>query len=116
MSVLSRWKHSVLVSEDPSILDKVATMKASFNRIFIEVDFSFTQKVTEHSLMKDSTAMICSGADQTFNSDEFYSETYKIQAPLILTRLDLCSDLPSALNSLADIGVEINGTATGPWK
>ncbi len=116
MSVLSRWKQSFLVSEDPSILDKVATMKASFNRIFIEVDFSFTQKVTEHSLMKDSTAMICSGADQTFNSDEFYSETYKIQAPLILTRLDLCSDLPSALNSLADIGVEINGTATGPWK
>ena len=116
MSVLSRWKQSFLVSEDPSILDKVATMKASFNRIFIEVDFSFTQKVIEHSLMKDSTAMICSGADQTFNSSEFYSETYKIQAPLILTRLDLCSDLPSALNSLADIGVEINGTATGPWK
>ena len=116
MSVLSRWKHSVLVSEDPSILDKVATMKGSFNRIFIEVDYTFTKKVIEHSLMKDSTAMICSGADQAFNSDEFFSETYKIQSPLILTRLDLCSDLPSALNSLADIGVEINGTATGPWK
>ena len=116
MSVLSKWKHNFLVSEDPSILDKVATMKGSFNRIFIEVDYTFTQKVIEHSLMKDSTAMICSGADQTFNSDEFFSETYKIQSPLILTRLDLCSDLPSALNSLADIGVEINGTATGPWK
>ena len=77
---------------------------------------SFTQKVIEHSLMKDSTAMICSGADQTFNSDEFFSEKYKIQSPLILTRLDLCSDLPSALNSLADSGAEINGTATGPWK
>ena len=116
MSVLSRWKQSFLVSEDPSILDKVATMKGSFNRIFIEVDYTFTQKVIEHSLMKDSAAMICSGADQIFNSDEFFSKTYKIQSPLILTRLDLCSDLPSALNSLADIGVEINGTATGPWK
>ena len=116
MSVLSRWKHSFLVSENASILDKVATMKGSFNRIFIEVDYTFTQKVIEHSLMKESAAMICSGADQIFNSDEFFSETYKIQSPLILTRLDLCSDLPSALNSLADIGVEINGTATGPWK
>ena len=116
ISVLSKWKQSFLVSEDPSILDKVATMKDSFNRIFIEVDYTFTQTVIEHSLMKDSTAMICSGADQTFSSDEFFSEKYKIQPPLILTRLDLCPDLPSALNSLADIGVEINGTATGPWK
>ncbi len=116
MSVLSRWKQSYLASEDPSILDKVNTMKGCFNRIFIEVDYTFTQKVIEHSLMRESAAMICSGADQNFNSEEFFSETHKIQPPLILTRLDLCSDLPSALNSLADSGAEINGTATGPWK
>ena len=116
MSDLSRWRHSYLASEDPSTLDKVATMKGCFNRIFIEVDYSLTQKVIEHSLMRDSNTMICSGADQYFNSQEFFSETYKIQSPLILTRLDLCSDLPSALNYLADSGAEIHGTATGPWK
>ena len=58
-------------NRNASILDKVATMKGSFNRIFIEVDYTFTQKVIEHSLMKESAAMICSGADQIFNSDEF---------------------------------------------
>ena len=76
MSVLSKWKHTFLVSEDPSILDKVATMKDSFNRIFIEVDYNFTQKVIEHSLIKDSTALVCSGADQTFSSDVFFSKKY----------------------------------------
>ncbi len=116
MYVLSKWKHSYLASEDPSILDKVATMKGCFNRIFIEVDYTFTQNVITHSLITDSTVMICSGADQNFNSEEFFSETHNIQPPLILTRLDLCSDLPSALNYLADSGAEINGTATGPWK
>ena len=116
MSLLSEWKHSYLASEDPSILDKVAKMGGCFNKIFIEVDYTFTQKALEHPVTKDSTVMICSGADQDFNSAEFFSETYKIQPPLILTRLDLCSNLPSALNSLADSGAEINGTATGPWK
>ena len=116
MSLLSEWKHSYLASEDPSILDKVAKMGGCFNKIFIEVDYTFTQQAIEHPVTKDSTVMICSGADQEFNSAEFFSETYKIQPPLILTRLDLCSNLPSALNSLADSGAEINGTATGPWK
>lgn len=116
MSLLSEWKHSYLASEDPSILDKVAKMSGCFNKIFIEVDYTFTQQAIEHPVTKDSTVMICSGADQEFNSAEFFSETYKIQPPLILTRLDLCSNLPSALNSLADSGAEINGTATGPWK
>ena len=116
MSVLSKWKHSYLATEDPSILDKVEKMTGCFNRIFIEVDYTFTQEVLEHPLAKESTVMICSGADQNFNSEEFFSETHKILPPLILTRLDLCSNLPSALNSLADSGAEINGTATGPWK
>ena len=116
MSVLSKWKHSYLATEDPSILDKVEKMTGCFNRIFIEVDYTFTQKVLEHPLAKESTVMICSGADQNFNSEEFFSETHKILPPLILTRLDLCSNLPSALNSLADSGAKINGTATGPWK
>ena len=116
MSVLSMWKHSYLATEDPSILDKVEKMTGCFNRIFIEVDYTFTQEVLEHPLAKESTVMICSGADQNFNSEEFFSETHKILPPLILTRLDLCSNLPSALNSLADSGAKINGTATGPWK
>ena len=116
MSVLSKWKHSYLATEDPSILDKVEKMTGCFNRIFIEVDYTFTQEVLEHPLAKESTVMICSGADQNFNSEEFFSETHKILPPLILTRLDLCSNLPSALNSLADSGAKINGTATGPWK
>ncbi|MEC8299421.1 MAG: hypothetical protein VXZ77_03405 [Pseudomonadota bacterium] len=116
MSVLSKWKHSYLATEDPSILDKVEKMTGCFNRIFIEVDYTFTQEVLEHPLAKKSTVMICSGADQNFNSEEFFSETHKILPPLILTRLDLCSNLPSALNSLADSGAKINGTATGPWK
>ena len=116
MSVLSKWKHSYLATEDPSILDKVEKMTGCFNRIFIEVDYTFTQGVLEHPLAKESTVMICSGADQNFNSEEFFSETHKILPPLILTRLDLCSNLPSALNSLADSGAKINGTATGPWK
>ena len=116
MSLLSEWKHSYLASEDPSILDKVAKMGCCFNKIFIEVDYTFTQEVLEHPLAKESTVMICSGADQNFNSEEFFSETHKILPPLILTRLDLCSNLPSALNSLADSGAKINGTATGPWK
>ena len=116
MSVLSKRKHSYLATEDPSILDKVEKMTGCFNRIFIEVDYTFTQEVLEHPLAKESTVMICSGADQNFNSEEFFSETHKILPPLILTRLDLCSNLPSALNSLADSGAKINGTATGPWK
>ena len=116
MSVLSKWKHSYLATEDPSILDKVEKMTGCFNKIFIEVDYTFTQEVLEHPLAKESTVMICSGADQNFNSEEFFSETHKILPPLILTRLDLCSNLPSALNSLADSGAKINGTATGPWK
>ena len=116
MSVLSKWKHSYLATEDPSILNKVEKMTGCFNKIFIEVDYTFTQEVLEHPLAKESTVMICSGADQNFNSEEFFSETHKILPPLILTRLDLCSNLPSALNSLADSGAKINGTATGPWK
>ena len=77
MSVLSKWKHSYLATEDPSILDKVEKMTGCFNRIFIEVDYTFTQEVLEHPLAKESTVMICSGADQNFNSEEFFSETHK---------------------------------------
>ena len=79
MSLLSERKHSYLASEDPSILDKVAKMGCCFNKIFIEVDYTFTQKALEHPVTKDSTVMICSGADQDFNSSEFFSERYKIQ-------------------------------------
>ena len=85
--------------------------------MLIEISYDFIEEFLDRDDLVEKRAMFCLAADSDLSAiPDLLSKLATAGIPIVLTRLDLCANLPAKLSSLVDLSLQVVGTSTGSFS
>ena len=108
---------SYLNFDDLCLFSALPQLSRHFDQVLIEISYEFVEEFLERDDLVDKKAIFCLAADSDLSAiPSLLSKLAAASMPVVLTRLDLCANLPAKLSSLVDLSIQVVGTSTGSFS
>lgn len=113
----TKMTASFLNFEDLGLFSALPHLARHFDQMLIEISYEFLEELLDRADLAEKKAIFCLAADSDLSAiPDVLSKLSRAGIPVVLTRLDLCANLPEKLSSLVDLSIKVIGTSTGSFS